>query len=142
MPHLCQEPHKQTFKCDFCDYEGLSFPDGSVSAYGITRNPDGSASLRCPTCSGKHDVEEFKKCGDEGRPFYGYFDEDHHLCGFRGNILARNVHAYPCKLTRMSYTHNAKSYKSVHVIDPQGRIWYGRGSAGICCTMRMKKANK
>jgi hypothetical protein len=142
MPHICLEPYKQTFKCDDCGSEGPSFPNGMTSAYSITHNPDGSELLRCPACAHKHDIAEFEKCGDEGKPFYGYFDEDHNLIGLRGNILARNVHAFPCKLARHSFMHHGRPYKSVHVIDPQGRIWYGRGSAGICCTMRMNKARK
>lgn len=45
----------------------------------------------------------------------------------------------PCKLTRLSFTHDRNGYVSIHAVDKHGGHWVGRGSDGIAIRMRPVK---
>ncbi len=53
-----------------------------------------------------------------------------------GGKLMTVVSSRPCKLTRQSFTHDRRSYRSVRARDIHGGEWIGRGSDGICIKLR------
>lgn len=76
---------------------------------------------------------------DRSKPYYCYISSDgKHVTDWKGNILGDVVYWNYCKLTRQSYTHG-KQYRTITVRDVHGNMWYGRGSPGICVTLRAKK---
>lgn len=82
------------------------------------------------------DIRERRALLDRSLPFTAYLSSDgRHLTGWKGNVLGAVVDWAPCKLTRTSFTHG-KSYRSVRVRDVHGAMWYGRGSPGVCITLR------
>jgi hypothetical protein len=82
------------------------------------------------------DIREKRELLDRSKPFYGYVSSDgKHITGWKGNVLGTIVRSTPCRLTRVSYTHG-KSYLSIRVRDIHGAFWHGRGSPGICITLR------
>jgi len=86
------------------------------------------------------DLRERKELLDTSKPYFAYISCDgYYITGWKGNNLMRIISSVTCKLTRMSYTHSAESYKSIRAIDDNGQVWYGRGSAGFCVTLRAIK---
>ena len=82
------------------------------------------------------DIRERRALLDRSTPFTAYLSSDgQRLTGWKGNWLGTVVDWNPCKLTRMSFTHG-KSYRSVRIRDVHGALWYGRGSPGVCITLR------
>ena len=82
------------------------------------------------------EIRQRRELLDRTVPFTGYLSSDgRHLTGWKGNVLGAVVDWAPCKLTRTSFTHG-KSYRSVRVRDVHGAMWYGRGSPGVCITLR------
>src|SRR3990167_9912689 len=64
--------------------------------------------------------------------FTGYLSGDGaRFTTWTGGTLGDVVSSKPCKLTRTSFTHDKRTYRSVRVRDVWGKIWFGRGSAGI-----------
>lgn len=86
------------------------------------------------------DVREKLELLDRTKSFYAYLSGDgRHVTGWKGNVLMTVTYSAPCKLSRMSFTHSNKTYKTIVAQDIHGGLWFGRGSAGVCITMRPYK---
>jgi hypothetical protein len=72
-------------------------------------------------------------------PLIGYVNDAGDLTTWKGLVLARSAGWRPCRLTRISYTHDASSYRSYWFRAPDGGLWYGRGSEGIVIRVRPVK---
>ena len=59
-----------------------------------------------------------------------------------GGELGRVTWSRPARLTRQSFTHDRRSYRSVNVRDVHGNFWTGRGSPGVLIRLRPMKAPK
>jgi hypothetical protein len=86
------------------------------------------------------DARERRALLDRSKPFTCYFSSDgKRITGWKDNTLGYVVYSKTCKLGRLSFTHG-KEYRSIVARDIHGGLWYGRGSPGICITLRAKKA--
>lgn len=114
---------------------GAAFPIHPIgycggSGYAITRD---SVKI-CYSCADKAQIEELK---DRSKPFGAYVSGDGRaITSWTGGHLMRITRSRSCRLTRLSHTHDKGSYMSVHCVDVHGGHWHGRGSAGICITLR------
>lgn len=82
------------------------------------------------------DIRERRALLDRSMPFTAYLSSDgQRLTGWKGNRLGTVVDWRPCALARFSFMHG-KSYRSVRIRDVHGALWYGRGSPGVCITLR------
>ena len=85
-------------------------------------------------------IAELRELNDLTKPVFAYVSSNSkHITGWKGNILMNITWQTSCKLSRLSYTHSEKSYKSFKAKDANGNYWHGRSSAGICITMRAYK---
>ena len=115
---------------------GALFPvhqAGHTGASGYAVLPSGERI--CYACSDKLSVEELK---DRTKPFYGYVGKGNSITTWTGGKLMTITRAWPCKLTRYSFTHG-KSCLSIHAVDVHGGHWAGRGSVGIAIKLRPVK---
>ena len=91
-----------------------------------------SDEMLCYSCCTVRDLQTMKTADR----FTGYLSSDGRQFGTcSGGLLGHVIDSRPCKLTRMSFTHDRKSYRSVRVRDVHGREWYGCGSNGIVITL-------
>ena len=82
------------------------------------------------------DMRERRELLDRSKPFGCYISRDgRSVTGWKGNVLGTVIDWSPCRLTRRSYTHGSE-YRSIKVRDVHGGLWYGRGSPGVCVTLR------
>jgi hypothetical protein len=103
---------------------------GSIPAYAVL--PDGTKV--CYSCADKRQVEDLK---DRSRPFTGYVGPGAKtITTWTGGVLMQVTRAWPCRLTRESFTHDRSGYLSIHAVDVHGGHWAGRGSEGIVIKMR------
>lgn len=99
---------------------------------GVGRLPDGRTL--CYACCDEHARNELL---DRSRPVVAYLSADERtVTTWSGGVLGYVTRCVPCALTRPSYTHDRRSYRSVRVSDVHGNAWYGRGSAGIAIRLR------
>jgi hypothetical protein len=92
----------------------------------------------CYSCADKRQREELR---DRSKPFCAYVSSDEkQITTWTGGQLMKVLDAKPCKLSRVSFTHDMKSFMSIRAVDCHGGYWFGRGSAGICIKMRPVKA--
>ena len=85
-------------------------------------------------------IREKRELLDRTKPFFAYISYDGKtITGWKGNVLMNVTYSTPCKLSRMSFTHSNKTYRSIVARDIHGGLWYGRGSAGVCITLRPYK---
>ena len=107
----------------------------SVKADGFTFNYATDREGRVFSDEGV-DIRERRALLDRSLPFTAYLSsEGRHLTGWKGNVLGTVVESIPCRLSRFSFTHG-KEYRAVRVRDVHGAMWYGRGSPGVCITLR------
>jgi len=86
------------------------------------------------------DIGERRALLDRSKPFTGYLSEDaYKLTGWKGNVLGRVTRTSTVKVARRSYAHGP--VLAVRVIDIHGGEWFGRGSPGMCITLRPCKFN-
>lgn len=117
--------------CDQCKAECLS----NDCSNGYAVRSDGKRI--CYACA---DAAQREELTDRSRPVFAYVS-----CGGRsigtwtGGKLMDVISSRPCKLTRQSYTHDSKSYKSIRARDIHGKEWFGRGSEGICIKLKAVK---
>ncbi len=119
----------ETFFCSDC---GNTFPIKGVTSpgYAVTRDE----KKICYDCATKRDILELK---DRSKPFCAYVSSDSKtITNWPGRQLMTVTHSEPCKLTRQSFTHDRKSYRSIWAKDVHGGMWYGRGSASILIKLR------
>ena len=77
------------------------------------------------------DLRQRRELLERSAPVVGYLSSDgKHFTGWKGNILGT--------VTRLSVTHG-KYIRAVQVRDVHGGMWHGRGSEGICITLRPLK---
>ena len=87
------------------------------------------------------DIRERRELSHRSRPFTCYLSSDGaNVTGWRGNVLGRVIASRSVRLTRTSYTHGMYM-QAVRVRDVHGGEWYGRGSPGICITLRACKTD-
>lgn len=85
------------------------------------------------------DIRERRGMLDRSKPFAGYLSSDgKHFTGWKGNILGTVTRSTLVRLTRWSFTHG-KYIRAVQVRDVHGGMWHGRGSEGVCITLRPLK---
>jgi hypothetical protein len=119
--------------CKDCRGEIVEPKESGPAGYAIT--PDGSTI--CYGCADKRTIAELK---DRTRPMGAYLSSDGaRATTWTGGTLGAVVWSRPCRLTRLSFTHSKSSFRSVNVRDVHGGMWYGRGSPGVCITLRPMK---
>ena len=85
------------------------------------------------------DIRERRELLDRSKPFAGYLSSDgKRFTGWKGNILGTVTRSTLVRLTRASHVHG-KYIRAVQVRDVHGGMWHGRGSEGICITLRPLK---
>lgn len=119
--------------CTFCaDCETLCRPQGCGTGYAVLPN-DGGKRV-CYRCADARQVEDLK---DRSAPFCAYLSSDgKSVTTWTGGRLMRVDGSKPCALSRRSYTHSAKSFRTVWATDTHGGRWMGRGSPGIVIKLR------
>lgn len=86
------------------------------------------------------DIREKRELLDRSKPFYAYVSSDGtRITGWKDNTLATVYQRWNIKLSRQSHTHDRNSYMFMRVRDVHGGLWYGKGSAGVCITLRPYK---
>lgn len=81
-------------------------------------------------------IREAREMLDRSKPFTGYLScNGKTFGGWKGNVLGHVTRSSTVRLTRMSYTHG-ETMLAIRVRDVHGAQWYGRGSPGICVTLR------
>ena len=86
------------------------------------------------------DIAQKRELLDRSKPFVAYISSDgKHLTGWKGNILGSVISRHAITLTRRSLWHG-KEYSAMQIRDIHGGLWYGRGSPGLCITIRPYKA--
>lgn len=117
---------------------GAVFPvhgDGYCGASGYAVLPSGERI--CYACADKREIEELK---DRSKPFVAYVGKGNTITTWTGGKLMTITRAWPCKLTRQSWTHSQNGYLSIHAVDVHGGHWAGRGSEGIAIKLRPVKS--
>lgn len=112
--------------CADCGASFPQFPSNHCGGTGYAKLPDGRRI--CYPCADKRQVEDLK---DRSKPFIGYVGKGMEITTWTGGHLMTITRAWPCKLTRPSFTHDREGFLSIHAVDPHGGHWYGRGSEGI-----------
>lgn len=81
-------------------------------------------------------IREMRGLLDRTRPFGCYISSDaKHVTGWKGNELGTIVHASRVALAKWSHWHGSHILH-VRVRDVHGAMWRGRGSPGMCVTLR------
>jgi hypothetical protein len=107
-----------------------TLPD--AMSYALSRDNE----MLCYQCCTARDIRTMMHASR----FTGYLSSDgRSFVTWPGETLGTVIDSRPCKLTRLSYTHDKRGYMSVRVRDVNGREWHGRGSAGIVITLRACK---
>lgn len=117
--------------CALCSTAFPPVPQGGGAAgYAVTRE----GLHICYACADAQQIEEMK---DRSKSFGAYVSSDgQRITSWTGGLLMRVTQSWSCQLTRQSQWHDSRSYKSIRATDVHGKKWYGRGSAGVCITMR------
>ena len=89
----------------------------------------------CYLCCDKRQREDFK---DRSEPFFAYLAGDK-ITTWTGGHLMNVTRSRPCRLTRLSFTHEKRGYRSIHAVDVHGGHWSGRGSDGIAIKLHPVK---
>ncbi len=119
----------ETFVCADC---GQTFPILTNGGTGYAVTSDGKKI--CYSCADKRQIADLK---DRSKPFIGYLSSDEKsVTSWTGGKLMTVLYSVPCRLTRQSYTHDVRGYRSVRAKDIHGGEWIGRGSAGIAIKLR------
>lgn len=111
-------------------------PQGGASGYAV--RPDGV--LICYDCAHKLELEALK---DRSKPFFAYVGCNSNanlITTWTGHKLMTITSSRPCELTRFSFTHDRRSFRSIHAVDVYGGHWHGRGSAGVSIKLRPCKS--
>jgi hypothetical protein len=119
------------FRC--CDCGKVKATSGNGCSVGYARFGE-SDSLVCYACADERQREELK---DRSKSFGAYVSSDgKQITSWTGGLLMRVTQSWSCALSRRSNWHDAKSFKCIRAVDVHGGKWFGRGSAGVCITMR------
>jgi len=90
----------------------------------------------CYPCADKREIEELR---DRSKPFCAYVGNGT-ITSWTGGRLMTITRATPCALTRQSWTHDRRHFKSIHAVDVHGGHWAGRGSVGVVIKLRPVKS--
>ena len=105
---------------------------------GITTNYARDSDGRVFSDEGVH-IRECREMLDRSKPFYAYLSGDgKRLTGWKGNTLGTVQQFSSIRLTRKSYAHG-EHIRHVVIRDIHGGMWHGRGSPGVCITIRAYK---
>lgn len=116
--------------CALCSEDFPPVPVTGAAGYAVTHE----GLHICYRCA---DAREREQLRDRSKPFCAYLSSDGaSITTWTGGNLMRVTQSWPCKLTRQSQFHDRNSYKCIRAVDVHGGRWYGRGSAGICITLR------
>ncbi len=86
----------------------------------------------CYHCADKRQIEDLK---DRSKHFCAYVGKGI-ITTWTGGKLMTITSQRPCELTRRSFWHDSKSFKSIHAVDVHGGHWTGRGSESIAIKLR------
>ena len=118
--------------CAHCG--AICVPDVLVAGYAVTPKNE----KICYSCAYKAQIQDLK---DRSKPFTAYISCDgKRISTWKGSTLMTITRSRPCRLTRRSFTHDSRTFMSIHAVDVHGAHWYGRGSAGIVITLRPCKS--
>lgn len=111
--------------CHQCNAQFPEPPkDGGGSGYAVL--PDGTHI--CYACA---DAMQRDELLDRSKSFLAYVSCDgKQITTWTGGKLMDVTQSWPCKLSRISFTHDSRSYRCIRARDVHGAMWYGRGSAG------------
>lgn len=113
---------------------GVPFPKHEPGYSGASGYADFKDGKRvCYPCADKRQIEALK---DRSKPFFAYVGKDNSITTWTGGKLMTITRAWPCKLTRQSFTHDRNGYLSIHAVDVHGGHWSGRGSEGVAIKLR------
>lgn len=122
------------FVCVDCGNPIFRDADSCTTGYATPRDSNEKICFLCA------DKRQLKELTDRSQPFTAYVSSDgNRITTWTGGKLMDVVQSRPCQLTRHSYTHDRKSYRSIRAMDVHGGFWHGRGSAGIAITLRASK---
>lgn len=91
------------------------------------------------------DIREKRALLDRSQPFNCYISSDgKHATGWKGNVLGTVISATRTALPfgRTFSDWHGKDYTAYQVRDVHGGIWHGKGSPGVCITLRAAKPAK
>jgi hypothetical protein len=126
-----------------CGHPPTKMEKGSCAA-GVAVDRAGNTS--CYACAEKAEVVAFRCAGTERKPFGAYLSTDPQsptrlvLTTWTGRKLATVMGTHKIPTGRVSFIHG-RTMESFVAVDPEGREWYGRGNAGIHCTVRRRGKN-
>ncbi len=121
--------------CSRCNAPFPTLQAGICGGAGYATLPNGRKI--CYPCADAIARDEIKP---HDKQFYGYVSSDgKSITTWSGGKLGTVIASRPCKLTRQSFTHSPKSYRSIRMRDESGNDWSGRGSPGIVIKMRPVK---
>lgn len=124
-----------SFRCMTCKQVKSTGGHGGGTGYARPQNSDG---LLCYACADAAQIEGLK---DRSKPFSAYLSSDGNtVTSWTGGKLMTVTRSTPCALTRQSFMHDSKSYRSIRARDVHGAYWFGRGSAGVCLRLRACKS--
>jgi hypothetical protein len=115
--------------CADCNHQLPIMPKGHCGGAGYAALPDGSRI--CYQCADKRQAEDLK---DRSKPFTAYVSEGI-ITTWTGGKLMAITRSKTCKLSRWSWTHG-KTIQAIQARDVHGKMWCGRGSAGIAINLR------
>ena len=129
----CHDTRKatDTWQCESCGtIAEFSAANSCGTGYAVTSDN----RMTCYSCARARSIEALR---DRSRSFVAYISSDgRSITDWSGGMLARVTDSRPCLLTRASHWHDRHSYRSIHAVDPHGGHWHGRGSPGVCITLR------
>lgn len=121
----------QVTSCSKCNSLFPVNPPNHTGATGYATLPNGERI--CYPCADFLKREELK---DRSKPFMAYVGKDNEITSWTGGKLMTITSSRRCTLTRQSFTHDRKGYRSIHAVDVHGGHWAGRGSEGIIIKLR------
>ena len=85
------------------------------------------------------DIRERRDLLDRSKPFVAYISNDNkRLTGWKGNVLGAVISQHTIRNARKSFVHG-DTLQAYIIRDIHGGLWYGRGNAGMCITIRAYK---
>ena len=123
------------FICSDCN-EAICLPCGRPGGTGYARTQ--SDALICYPCADKREIADL--IGADRA--YGYLSGDgRRFTTWPGGTLGAVIQATRTALPfgRSHSWMHGKGYRAVRVRDVHGRIWHGKGSPGVCITLRRIK---
>jgi hypothetical protein len=126
-------PGVTSFLCSCCHHVKPT-PEGCGTGYAVYDPETPAPRMVCYDCADNLQREELR---DRSKPVCAYVSGDGiRITTWTGGHLMTVTRSTPCSLTRQSFTHSRKSYRTISAKDVHGGSWYGRGSPGIAIRLR------